>query len=469
MKKIVSYFLIVIFLGSSFVFIRSNPRSTQSEKAIPPHAFVIFGATGDLTKRKLVPALLALQKKGELPKEFVCIGVGRRALSNEQFLKEAGSMVQEKDRSQWESFKTRFHYLSGSIEDKTTYSALKALLLNHSKETMGNQLFYLATPESHFSTVVEQLDGEKLLEEKGHFSRVIIEKPFGHDLASAIELQEKLTTHLSENQLYRMDHFLGKEMVRNLLLFRSTHPLLPIDHILFTISEEIGIGGRGSFFEQMGILRDLVQNHAMQMVSLMGMEIPKNLSAEMIQKEKTKFIESIRPIAIEDVFRGQYGPGSEMAGYRQEEGVDPNSTIETYMETTLFIDSPRWNHTPFIIRAGKRLPVKKTEITIYLKEKEGAVVIEVQPNEAIYLVKNGEKMPLKTPLPSGQEAYERLLKDAMEGKKDYFVSYNELAASWRLFDPILNYWKENPPTNFPNYNAGANPPIKEDWHLQINN
>lgn len=480
MKKILYIFLLITFLAGSFVFAEA-PNHPPSLR-IPPQALVIFGATGDLTKRKIIPALLELEKKGELPKEFVCIGMGRRSLSEEEFRKEVGSFISNKDQKIWENFSKKVHYLAGPIEKKETYVQLAETL---SKVAAKNFLFYLATPETHFLTIIEQLDQNQLLKEENRFSRVIIEKPFGHDTVSALELQKQIALHLKDKQTYRIDHFLGKEMIHNLLTFRFANQFIEsfwnqkyIDQVAITISEEIGVETRGSFFEQTGLLRDIVQNHAMQIVSLIGMEKPKQLTVDEIRKEKTKLIEAIRPIDLEnDIIRGQYGPGivngKKVVGYRQEPGVSENSNVETYVQAKLFIDNPRWKNVPFIIKSGKRLPEKKTEIVITFKAEQGAapnqLTIQVQPKEEISLMINSEmpgfdgktapkKLLLGSEKGSFPEAYERLLHDAMSGDDAYFVSFEELLASWKLFSPVLEYWEKNPPKQFPNYVANTNPP-----------
>lgn len=343
-------------------------KNETIDETLPPHILVIFGATGDLTKRKLIPAVVQLKRKGLLPDQFVCIGVGRREMSPAQYHNEIGSFIANEDREIWESFRKKMIYFSGNFEKKDTYARLLQLMQNFDQDlgTKGNRLFYLATPPANFAPIIEQIHQNGLLTDNGHpanpWSRVIIEKPFGHDLASAVELQQEITRHLNESQIYLIDHYLGKEVVHNLLTFRFDNPFIEsfwnnqlIDHVTITLSEDIGVGTRGAFWEQTGLLRDLVQNHIMQLVSLAAMERPSSFDAADIRKEKIKLIESIRPFQFEkldsQIMRGQYGSGklngTEIPGYRQETGVAADSPVETFVAARLFIDNARWSGVRF--------------------------------------------------------------------------------------------------------------------------
>ncbi|NBO24743.1 MAG: glucose-6-phosphate dehydrogenase, partial [Chlamydiae bacterium] len=382
------------------------------------------------------------------------------------------------------------------------YSSLKTFLdtLDVQYGTKGNRVFYLSTQPSFFTTIVKKLHENKLIypieEGSEKFSRVIIEKPFGHDLNSAHLLQNELMNYLKEEQLYRIDHYLGKETVQNLLVFRFGNSIFEnlwnnryIDHVQITVAEDIGIGTRGKLWEESGLIRDILQNHMMQLLSLVAMEPPTSLNAESIRDEKVKVLESIRPFD-ESTFetnavRGQYGDGfingAQVIGYRQEANVSPNSNVETFAALKLSIDNWRWYGVPFYIRGGKRLPKRTTEIAItfkdpprvlfgkeLVKEASNVLAIRIQPNEGISL-----KMNCKVPGPSipiqpvkmdfkygsyfgmmPPEAYERLIIDCIAGDSTLFARQDEVFNSWRILTPLLDYWSENTPQDFPNYQSG---------------
>ena len=466
---------------------------------------VIFGATGDLTHRKLVPALYNLNKDGLLPGHFACVGFARRDKSNSDFRDEMKEGVEKYSRNKpidpdlWDSFSEHLFYHRSEFDNDEGYESLKKKLaeLDNTLGTKGNRLYYLSVPPSYFPLIVEKLSKHGLIydkdDEKGRFSRVIVEKPFGHDLKSALDLQKELSHHLDESQIYRIDHYLGKETVQNLLVFRFTNPIFEdlwnrkhIDHVQITVAEEIGIGTRGKFFEEAGMLRDIVQNHMMQLVSLVGMEPPTTLKADSIRSEKTKVIEACRPIPLDNlhdsIVRGQYDKGfvdgEAVKGYREEDNVDPKSKVETFIALKLFIDNWRWAGVPFYLRAGKRLPKRTTEIAITFKDAPkvlykssmpNTLVIRIQPDEGIALKMNCKVpglsrliQPVKMDFRYGTyfgsappEAYERLICDAMAGDSTLFARIDEVLASWRLYDPVLEAWKEDPPTSFPNYSAGT--------------
>jgi glucose-6-phosphate 1-dehydrogenase len=479
--------------------------SSLQDKTPSPCVMVIFGATGDLTHRKLVPALYNLNKDGLLPGHFACVGFARREKTNSEFRQEMKEGVETFSRNEpvdpdlWESFSDHLFYHRSEFDNDEGYESLKKLLneLDNNLGTKGNRIYYLSVPPSYFPLIVEKLAKHGLIyePEEGNkpFSRVIIEKPFGHDLKSALSLQKDLVTYLDESQIYRIDHYLGKETVQNLLVFRFTNPIFEslwnrnhIDHVQITVAEEIGIGTRGKFFEEAGMLRDIVQNHLMQLVSLVGMEPPTHLNADSIRNEKTKVIEAVRAIPLENlqesIVRGQYGPGyingEPVKGYRQEDNVDPKSKVETYIALKLFIDNWRWADVPFYLRAGKRLPKRTTEIAITFKDAPkvlyqtsvpNTLVIRIQPDEGIALRMNCKVpglsrliQPVKMDFRYGAyfgaappEAYERLICDCMAGDSTLFARIDEVLASWRLFDPVLEAWKDDPPTSFPNYASGT--------------
>jgi glucose-6-phosphate 1-dehydrogenase len=480
----------------------------QYKRFTSPCILVIFGATGDLTARKLLPALYNLRREGQLPSQFVCVGFARRPKSHEEFREEMKqginqfSRVKPIDESIWSSFQNQIFYHQSEFDDEKGYSSLKTFLdtLDVQYGTKGNRVFYLSTQPSFFTTIVKKLHENKLIypieEGSEKFSRVIIEKPFGHDLNSAHLLQNELMNYLKEEQLYRIDHYLGKETVQNLLVFRFGNSIFEnlwnnryIDHVQITVAEDIGIGTRGKLWEESGLIRDILQNHMMQLLSLVAMEPPTSLNAESIRDEKVKVLESIRPFD-ESTFetnavRGQYGDGfingAQVIGYRQEANVSPNSNVETFAALKLSIDNWRWYGVPFYIRGGKRLPKRTTEIAItfkdpprvlfgkeLVKEASNVLAIRIQPNEGISL-----KMNCKVPGPSipiqpvkmdfkygsyfgmmPPEAYERLIIDCIAGDSTLFARQDEVFNSWRILTPLLDYWSENTPQDFPNYQSG---------------
>jgi len=481
----------------------------RQKKTADPCIFVIFGATGDLTARKLLPALYNLALDGQLPGHFVCVGFARREKSNEAFRQEMLDAVNEFSRNSpvdqliWDSFKERIFYHQSEFDDDAGYESLHGVLNKLDEEfgTKGNRIFYLSTQPSFFPVIVEKLNHHHLLyninEIQDKWSRIIVEKPFGDNLQSALQLQKELSQHLDESQIYRIDHYLGKETVQNLLVLRFSNSIFEslwnnnhIDHVHISVSEEIGIGTRGRLWEEAGMLRDIVQNHMMQLLSLVAMEPPVNLKADAIHNEKVKIMLSLRPIPMDQLkeyaVRGQYGPGKindkEVRGYRQEDNVDPQSNVETYAALKLFIDNWRWNGVPFYLTAGKRLSKRATEITIVFKDAPGylfqngsqknepnVLVIRIQPNEGISLKMNCKVpglnntiLPVKMDFLYGSyfgavtpEAYERLICDCMAGDNTLFARADEVMASWRLLTPILEHWAAEKPVDFPNYSPGS--------------
>lgn len=489
-------------------------------KTAAPCVMVIFGATGDLTSRKLIPALYNLAREGQLPHHFCCVGFARRDKNDAVFRSEMQvavsqfSRVKPIDNELWNTFSQQLFYHRSDFNDDAGYETLKQKLelIDSQFATRGNRVFYLSTQPKEFLLIVEKLKQHHLIypsdQEQTRWSRVILEKPFGHDLPSALLLQQQISKFLDENQCYRIDHFLGKETVQNLLVFRFTNPIFEslwsnhhVDHVQITVAEEIGIGTRGNLWEQAGMLRDIVQNHVMQLLSLIAMEPPSSLKAESIRNEKVKVLESIRPLSAEDlvqhVVRGQYGSGyiqgKAVRGYREEDNVSPVSSVESYVALRLLVDNWRWAGVPFYIRAGKRLPKRITEIAIIFKEAPGALyksesrkhhanvlVIRIQPNEGTLL-----KMNCKVPghdstiQPVGMdfrygsyfgstppEAYERLLCDCMAGDNTLFARSDEVMASWRLLTPVLEHWRMAPQAAFPNYPSGLWGPIEADQMLE---
>ncbi|MCC5832592.1 MAG: glucose-6-phosphate dehydrogenase [Chlamydiales bacterium] len=494
-------------------------EGTKSERVVDPCILVIFGATGDLTARKLFPALYNLSREGQLPSHFACVGFARRDKAHEQFRQEMHdavnqfSRVKPVDENLWSSFMNQIFYHTSNFDDDAGYDSLRKFLEELDKKlgTKGNRVFYLSTQPSFFPTIIENLGKHGLIydtsKEKEKWSRVIIEKPFGHDYESGVELQQFVLNHLAESQIYRIDHYLGKETVQNILVFRFANSIFEsfwnnhyIDHVQITVAEEIGIGTRGAFYEEAGILRDIVQNHVMQLVCLTAMEPPASLSAEAIRDEKVKVLKALRPVDLshfsDNVVRGQYAPGyingESVKGYREENNVNPQSPMETYTALKLFIDNWRWAGVPFYLRAGKRLPKRATEIAVTFKEiprilfsqreqknENNVLVIRIQPDEGISLRINSKVpgpsspiQPVKMDFRYGSyfglappEAYERLICDCMLGDGTLFARGDEVLTSWKWFTPILERWHESPPSDFPNYQSGSWGPKAADEML----
>jgi glucose-6-phosphate 1-dehydrogenase len=476
-------------------------EESDQSRLVEPCTLVIFGATGDLTARKLIPALYNLLHDGQLPSLFACIGFARRPKNDAQFRDEMAKAIGDFSRTKpieaslLKHFQDHLFYHQAEFHEDPGYLALKKRLdaLDSRLGTKGNRIFYLATPASYFPLICQKLHTNGLIykEPSNKWSRVVIEKPFGHDLASAEALQKELLSYLSENQIFRIDHYLGKETVQNLLVFRFGNSLFEslwsknyIDHIQITVAEEIGIGTRGKFWEETGLVRDIVQNHLMQLLSLVTMEPPKSLQAAAIHDEKVKVLKKCR---YEAYVCGQYGPGlvggKEVIGYRQEKDVAPTSCVETYMALELFIDNERWKGVPFFLRAGKRLPKRTTEIAIIFKSPSqslfnhipNVLAIQIQPDEGASL-----KIDCKVPGPINQiqpvkmdfrygsyfglappEAYERLICDCMLGDSTLFAREDEVMQSWRLLNPIVTAKKE-----IELYPAGSWGPIAADTLIE---
>lgn len=482
-------------------------------------SLVIFGATGDLTGRKLIPAIYNLGKEGSLPPNFACVGFARREKTDEEFRQEMAQDIESFSRTKpldpsfWNDFQQSIFYHQGEFDENDAYESLRTFLekLERNHGTKGNRIFYLSVQPKFFPLIIEKLKQHGLIydffQEKEKFSRVIIEKPFGRDSHSADKLQKNIEQSLHENQIYRIDHYLGKETVQNILVFRFANAIFEslwnnryIDHVQITVAESIGIGSRGHFFEEQGILRDVVQNHLMQLLSLTAMEPPANLSADAIRGEKVKVLESLRPFTEKDMeeslIRGQYQngfiEGEEVIAYRKERDVSPTSNIETFLALRVFIDNWRWAGVPFYLRAGKRLPKRATEIAIIFKETPGilfkeqgenppnVLAIRIQPDEGISIKINckvpGPESPVqpvkmdfrygsyfgKTP----PEAYERLIWDCMLGDNTLFARTDEVKNSWHFFTPILEHFQENREAEIHLYQAGSWGPEKSSYLLE---
>ncbi len=482
-----------------------------------PCVMVIFGAAGDLTGRLLIPALFNLSRAGLLAKEFAVVGVARSQMSDDDFRKVVRDHVKEYcgecvEDAAWDSFVKRFSYYTGDFSDQNLFPQLKDYLgkIDYQHGTHGNFFYYLATAPSFFGPIVEQLAGAGLMkQENGRWRRVIIEKPFGHDLESAKALNQKLLKLADETQIYRIDHYLGKETVQNILAFRFANGIFEpvwnrryIDHIQISVAETVGVEGRGSYFDHAGSLRDMVPNHIMQLISLTAMEPPISFEANAVRDEQAKILHAIQPISDEDVLsrtvRGQYGDGTEdgkrVTAYRSEPDVAPDSRTETFVAIKLLIDNWRWADVPFYVRTGKRMPVRNTHIVIQFRRAPfvlfrdtpvehlmpNQLVLHIQPEEGISL-----QFAAKVPGPvmrlgtvdmnfeyqeyfgkQPSTGYERLLHDCMIGDQTLFQRADMVEAGWSVVNPMLDIWKALPPRNFPNYASGTWGPKDADELLE---
>lgn len=486
-----------------------NPlREGLLRQRVPqPCSIVIFGASGDLTKRKLMPALYCLAHEGLLPPYFSVIGVAAADYNDETFRAEMKKAVNQFSRYKpvketvWNNLAEGIFYVRRDPGNPAeTYAKLKEVLEKSDAErgTQGNKLFYLSTAPSQFESITSQLKQSEL--STGHgWQRVIVEKPFGHDLQSAKELNSHLRTIFAEDEIFRIDHYLGKETVQNILVMRFANGIFEpvwknnfIDHVQITVAETLGVGMRGSYYEESGAARDMMQNHMMQLLALVAMEPPVNLNAESIRDEKVKVLRAIRPIleheAHRSTVRAQYERGllnGEMVnGYSDEAHISPQSITETFACVKLWIDSWRWTGVPFYLRHGKRLAKTGTEISIFFKKSPGVLfnaensetpidhnvlTIRIQPDEGISL-RIEAKVPeqqlqiqsVKMDFRFGSEfgaaspeAYERLLLDAMIGDTTLFIRHDEVEQSWTFFDPILRAWKTGDARYLPTYPAGT--------------
>jgi glucose-6-phosphate 1-dehydrogenase len=478
----------------------------QTGERIPnPGIMVIFGASGDLTKRKLLPALFHLEQVGLLPKNFAIVGVARRPLGGEfaadmrEGIVEYGSV--DKADPKLEEFAGKIGYYALSFDDPSHYAGLKAELdrIAQEKGIGPDRLFYLATAPEYFAPIIENLGAQGMAQPEQGRVGVVIEKPFGHDLESARELNHQVNAAFHENQVFRIDHYLGKETVQNILVFRFANGIFEpiwnrnyIDSVQITAAETLGVEGRGPFYEKAGALRDVIQNHVMELLSFVAMEPPSSFDAEAVRREKVKAWRAIPSIPITSAVRGQYGPGvvdgKKVTGYRDEERVNPDSGTETYAAVKLEIENWRWAGVPFYLRAGKRLKKRATEISIQFKQppllifnrmqaggpcqeiQPNLLTIRIQPNEGIAL-RFGAKVPTTPDMAvcpvvmdfdysaafgtSTANGYERLLLDAMLGDQTLFAHRDGVETTWALYTPILDAWANKNPEVFPNYFAGT--------------
>jgi glucose-6-phosphate 1-dehydrogenase len=483
-------------------------------QAADPCVMVIFGATGDLTKRKLIPALYNLARENLLSRDFAIVGFARSAITTEEFRAQLSKDIRSYatsgsvDSDVWDWFLRRIYYVSGNVDDPQSYARLRSTMADADREhgTKGNYFYYLSVSPSHFGEIVKQLGSVGLVrEDEGQWRRVIVEKPFGRDLESARALNAEIKSVLDERQIYRIDHYLGKETVQNLMVFRFGNSIFEpvwnrhyIDHVQITASETVGVERRGGYYETSGALRDMVPNHLFQLVSLTAMEPPNSFDADAVRDEQAKVLNAVQPLTPEEVLkravRGQYGEGvcidERVPGYRQEHDVSPESRTDTYAALKLTIDNWRWADVPFYLRTGKRMAKRATEIAIQFRRvpfvlfrdtpverlQSNRIVIRIQPDEGIEL-HFGAKIPgpimnvgrvdmdftyadhfQSTPT----TGYERLLYDCMSGDATLFQRADMVEAGWSVIQPVLDVWKALPPRHFPNYAAGTWGPKEAD-------
>lgn len=481
----------------------------SGQPALRPFVIVIFGASGDLTQRKLVPALYTLACQGLLPAQFAMLGAARSPLSDEDFRQQLHDGIAEfgrikpDERMPWEQFAQKLSYLHIGYDDPASYQTLGQRIAELGGQIGAqNVLFYLSTPPQLYEPIVEQIGAAGLAHAEDGWRRIVIEKPFGHDLASAKQLNDAVHKVFSEEQIYRIDHYLGKETVQNLLVLRFANAIFEplwnrnyVSAVQITVAESVGVGKRGGYYDQAGVVRDMIQNHGLQLLTLTAMEPPSALNATALRNEKVKVLEAIRPIEPRDIslntVRGQYR-SKNVPTYRQEEGVNPQSQTATYAAFKLFVDNWRWQGVPFYVRSGKLLKTKTTEISVrfkrvphlmFSKDYEGirppnSLNICIQPDEGVHLTFNaklpGAGMRTQTvdmdflydtdfgsDLP---DAYERLLLDTLQGDASLFARSDEIELSWRVVDPILAGWDAGyAPLAF--YEPGSWGPLEADEML----
>ena len=494
--------------------IQASPLEKVSQEPLPTGdscVLIIFGASGDLTKRKLIPGLYNLACEGCMNPEFEVLGIGRTPMRSEEFRKKTGEAAAEsKDtrnfsEPKWADFEDRLHYMVGDINDPKFYSQLRVRLEEMEKNgSSPNHLFYVSTPASVAGPIIEGLGAVGLNRRERGWTRIVLEKPFGRDLESAQALNEVVRGVFDEKTVYRIDHYLGKETVQNILVFRFGNSLFEpvwnrnyIDYVEITAAETVGVENRAAFYEETGALRDMVANHLLQLLALTAMEPPVAFDADSVREQKVQVLRSIRSMSVEDVarltVRGQYGPGlidgKRVPGYRQEPGVSRSSTTETYAGVKFQIENWRWAGVPFYVRTGKRLARNLTEIRVHLKPTPQAlfastssginpnvIAISIQPNEGISIAfdakRPGTQMRTVTVQANfsyqasfgskGPVAYETLLLDSMRGDATLFTRRDEVEAEWRIITPIEEAWAHLPAPDFPNYGAGSEGPAS--WH-----
>jgi glucose-6-phosphate 1-dehydrogenase len=490
------------------------------ERRVPPSAMVIFGANGDLTKRKLLPALYQLACDRRIPPAFAIVGNSRTAMSDDAFREKMRESVERFvedtpfDKDLWTAFARHLFYQAGDVNDPAMYAQLKSRLaeIDVSQRTEGNVLFYLSTQPSYYGAIVERIGAAGLAEGSG-WRRLVVEKPFGHDLETARELDRGIHRVFDEDEVYRIDHYLGKETVQNILAFRFGNGIFEpvwnrryVNHVQITAAESIGVEGRGAYYQEAGALRDMIQNHLLQVMATIAMEPPAVFEPNAVRDERAKLLRSIRTLKAEEVasnaVAGQYGParvgGEDIPGFRQEPGVDPEAQTDTYAAVTFRADNWRWAGVPFYIRSGKRMPKRVTDIAIrfnaaplslFAADGDGdspaarpnLLIVRIQPEEGIsirFLSKHpGRGMrlrPVSMDFNYGSSfgarspsAYETLLVDAMSGDATLYTRQDMVEASWQAVQPILDHWAGTR-RDFPNYAAGTWGPAESDQMLARN-
>ncbi|HEY9793454.1 MAG TPA: glucose-6-phosphate dehydrogenase [Candidatus Obscuribacterales bacterium] len=506
-------------MSQSPVMVNPLQEGIRKEVAGEPCAMVILGAHGDLTKRKLLPALYALFINDLLPAGFCIVGLSRTKMTDEQFRASMKEAIQNFasdltfDEKAWDHFASAMYYRSSNFSKEEGFNELADFLddLQEKHGTRGNNIFYMATPPSLYSDIVDRLSESRLAQKKpgqrAPWPRIIVEKPFGRDLASAKELDEHIHKVFAESQVFRIDHYLGKETVQNIMVLRFANSIFEpiwnrnhIDNIQITNAETIGVEGRGGYYEEAGNMRDMIQNHMLQLVSLVAMEPPISMDAEATRDEKAKVLRAMRPFDLKNldrfVVRGQYGAGwvngQQVPGYREEPSVSPQSNTETFTALKLHIDNWRWADVPIYVRSGKRLTKGLTEVAITFKRPPlklfaqsgeagdalgpNILVLHIQPDEGISLkfatkqpgtttqlrwlsmdFKYGTAFGVRSP-----SAYERLVYDCILGDSTLFARTDAVDASWALITPVLEQWQKQPPPDFPNYAAGTWGPANSD-------
>ncbi len=498
---------------STTVDSRRETTSTRREEEIrPPATIVIFGASGDLTRRLLAPAIAHLNRDGALSPDFAIIGIGRTAYSDADFRAHLESGAREftpPNQGRPGEMPDVCSYIAGDFGDPGLYARIRRTLEECEARRGGpkNRIFYFATPPDADESIVRHVGESGLASVDGGWVRAVVEKPFGHDLASCRQLNETLLGVFREKQIYRIDHYLGKETVQNIFVLRFANGIFEpmwnhryVDHVQISVAEAVGVGHRAGFYEHAGVIRDMFQNHLMQLLTLTAMEPPAAYEADAIRAEKVKVLESIRPFTESeidaDAVRGQYGPGvvggRRVPGYREEPNVDPNSNTPTFAAIRFMIDNWRWAGVPFYLRSGKRLEKRVSEIAIEFKgvphrffsKASGEILpnvlrLHIQPDEGVSL-KFGVKIPgptlqvqsvymdfpyskLGAPIGGG---YERLLLDVTHGDQTLFIRGDEAEHAWEVLTPILNGWEKTPPSDFPNYAAGTFGPEAADQFLE---
>ena len=479
-----------------------------------PCVLVVFGATGDLTKRKLMPALYNLASNGFLPTEFAVVGFAREELSHEEFRRQMAAGVRqfgggEIDPGLWAPIEQRLYYIGGDFADPAAYGRLRQLLEQVDGEcgTAGSYVYYLATPPSVFDVIGNQLGAAGLAREneRAGWRRIIVEKPFGRDLETACALNHELLAAFREDQIYRIDHYLGKETVQNVLVFRFANGIFEpiwnrryIDHVQILVAETVGVEGRGRYYEEAGVLRDMIQNHMLQLLALVAMEPPISFAADAVRNEKVKVLNAVHPLTPEEIIqrtvRGQYDrgvmDGKPVPAYRNEPNVSPKSATETYAALKLFVENWRWADVPFYVRSGKRLAQRESQIVIQFRRaplllfrnapggelEPNRLVLHIQPDERIR-VRFQVKLPGATVRLASVDmdfryadlgptvlttGYETLLYDCMIGDSTLFHRSDIVEAAWAIATPILDVWQALPPRDFPNYAAGTWGPAVAD-------